>query len=258
MSHEPDEQPLPPADEARVRRLLADARETGPMPPDVVARLERTLADLATERADGPDAATPEQERGQVLPLASRTRRVRAAALLAGAAAVVVMGVGFGQLVESGDGQDAGGSAADGSVDRGDEAELAEPEAAAAAEDQSPAKAPGEDAGPGDALGSETVTTEEPPRTVRTRRLQADLTALQHAIVPGPARADYTGTTITQPEDFPCPPASWGTGVIVAVLYDEMPAMVAFRQPTGDSQVAEVLQCGTGDVLRSTTLPTSG
>ena len=54
------------------------------------------------------------------------------------------------------------------------------------------------------------------------------------------------------------PPAAWGRGVLVAVRNDGAPAYVAFRQPMGASQVVEVLQCGTAEVLRSTTLPTGG
>ena len=60
------------------------------------------------------------------------------------------------------------------------------------------------------------------------------------------------------PQGFACKSAAWGRGVLVAVRYDGAPAFVAFRMPMGETQVVDVLQCGTGDTLRSTTLPTDG
>ncbi len=39
------------------------------------------------------------------------------------------------------------------------------------------------------------------------------------------------------------------------VLYDGSEAVLAYRPPTDDAQVVDLLQCGTGDVLRTTTLP---
>lgn len=83
---------LDPGREAEVRRLLADARETGPPPPDVVARLDETLASLQREErqesAPGPD---PAPSAAPVVPLRGRrTRQV----LLGAAAAVAVVAVG--------------------------------------------------------------------------------------------------------------------------------------------------------------------
>lgn len=265
MTREPDLPPLDPAEEVRVRRLLADARVTQPAPPEVVDRLDRALADLVAERAtdaahDDVAAASAVADRpSTVVPITSRSRRAKAGALLAGAAAVVVMGIGIGQFVGT-DGGDAGGGTADeAAVDRGSGNALdagaakEEPTAARAEAEGVPAEAATQEP---EAFLSETMSTDEPPRTVRPRRLLADLTALQDATLPNPATADYSASSVTAPEGFACADAPWGRGVIVAVLYDRMPAMVAFREPMGDSQVAEVLQCGTGDVLRSTTLPT--
>ena len=39
------------------------------------------------------------------------------------------------------------------------------------------------------------------------------------------------------------------------VRYGSQPAVVAFRQPLGDVQVAEVYLCGNPDPVRSLTLP---
>lgn len=238
---EPDLPPLDPAEETRVRRLLAAARETGPMPPEVVARMERTLADLERQRASAGVAHV------------SRHRRRNAAVMLGAAAAVVAVAVGAGQLVRDpvDDGGAPSSTTAESGVERG-QADAAEPERADAPADADQGSAGAVE----DNLTAErSRTTDEPPREVRPRRLVADLTALQDTALPHPATADYGRTQVTAPTDFPCASAPWGRGVVVGVLYDGMPAMVAFREPMGESQVAEVLQCGTGDVLRSTTLP---
>ena len=60
---------LTPAEEERVRRLLADARHTEPMPDEVVARLDGVLADLA-------ETAGPRAHRGDL----ARRRRAAGAA----------------------------------------------------------------------------------------------------------------------------------------------------------------------------------
>ena len=52
-----------------------------------------------------------------------------------------------------------------------------------------------------------------------------------------------------------CAPVEWGEGVAVAVLYEAGPAVLVLRPPDGESQVVDLLQCGTGETLRSVTLP---
>ncbi len=94
--HDEPDQTLTPEQDARVRRLLADARHTDPMPGDVVARLDRVLAGLADEPAR---AAT-------VVRLADRRRR--ATRLLVAAAAVVAVGFGGSQLLDGFGGSGAG------------------------------------------------------------------------------------------------------------------------------------------------------
>lgn len=240
---EPDEQldPLSPAEEEQVRALLADARATGPMPADVVARLESSLAGLAAERVQlDPEAAD------NVVPIA-RTRRHRVVALLGAAAAAVVVGLGIGSLVDQGDDVEAGDSAAvDSDFDRrdteADDAGVAASEAAPEAED-SP---------------SQELVRPDRPYVVRSERLGVDLVRIQRLVLPAPAGATYTHYAEYLPSGFSCKVAAWGKGVLVGVRYDGDPALVAFREPMGDAQVVEVLQCGTSDVLRSTTLPVPG
>lgn len=234
------------ADEAAVRRLLADARASGPVPPEVAARLDATLAGLVADREQGADAAE-DDDVAPVVPLASRRRRT-AAGLLVAAAAVVVGGVAIGQYVDrSGDAGDAG-SAGEAAVERGANAE-----------------AP--DAANQDAVGPEETLTYsrdlpplriKAPKTapqVRANRLQADLEWLQLAKLDGVRRGYYLGSFAVLPPGFQCASAPWGAGIHFGVDYAGRAAMAAYRQPQGDNQVVEVLQCDTAEVLRSTTLP---
>ena len=96
-----DERDLTPEQEARVARLLADARADEPIPAEVAARLDRVLAGMAGEQIAGPD-----QPVAPVIDIAARRRR-RVRTLLVAAAAVVVAGVGIGQVVGPQSGDDA-------------------------------------------------------------------------------------------------------------------------------------------------------
>ncbi|UMG94194.1 hypothetical protein [Nocardioides sp. TF02-7] len=95
---------------------------------------------------------------------------------------------------------------------------------------------------------------ERQPPDLQPDGLAARLARLQAVALPESEVADYDHTTVTAPAGFRCAPADWGPGVLVAVRYDGRPALVAFREPMGRSQVVEVLQCGTGEVLRSVTI----
>ena len=119
------ESPLDPAEDERIRRLLADARHTEPMPDAGVARLDRVLSGLSddrTERADRADRA----DRAEVVDLVARRRRT-VGQLLVAAAAVVAVGFGITLVLphlgggSGGDAQEttAGGAAAD-SAEAGD------------------------------------------------------------------------------------------------------------------------------------------
>lgn len=254
----PLDPPLDPQVEAAVRRTLAAAGGPEPMPAEVIARLDGVIDGLVAERAAGASVSHPENP-GIVVPLdaAARRRRVRVRALLCAAAAVVAVAVGAGIVNnDTGDGGDAttatsdeapareaGGTAAD-----NDETtkEYAAPESAADA--ASPSSAPEMSA------DLRRVQTDEPLRTVRPDHLREDLVALQHYFLPHPSEADYTQATLTAPTRFMCEGADFGNGYLVGVQYDDKPAVVAFREPVGSNQAAEVLACGTGDVLHSTIL----
>lgn len=96
---DPSPQELTPEQEARVRRLLAEARHTEPMPADVATRLDAVLAGLVESREQplesaGTPAAPPTAGRGAaVVELAARRRRRRRVTqALVAAAAVTVVG----------------------------------------------------------------------------------------------------------------------------------------------------------------------
>ncbi|MEZ0577526.1 hypothetical protein [Nocardioides sp. MH1] len=252
MTDEHDEasEPVSPEDETRLRALLSDARESGATPDDVVARLDDTLAGLVAERlAEEPEPTPATGSEASIHPLV-RTRRHRVVAVLGAAAAVAVLGLGIGALLDQGS-DDAGDSAAtDAGVERGVHADA----------DSGAAKAqPSESLETADELAAyEKIVLAPRASTVRSPHLTRDLARIQAAYLSSPGSARYGKTLIHEPKGFTCADAVWGRGVLVAARYDGAPAYVAFRQPMGDSQVVEVLQCGTAEVLRSTTLPTDG
>lgn len=260
---EPDA-PLDPAVEAAVRRTLAAAGGPEPMPADVAARLDGVIDGLVAGRtASGATVSHPENP-GIVVPLdaAARHRRVRVRVLLGAAAAVVAVAAGAG-IINHDQGND-GGDAATATSDEapardegGVEAdELAEGAPGAVTDGRTEESSPATEAPQGTA-DLERVTVDGQLRQVRPDRLREDLVALQHFSLPHPATADYSRATLTAPADFMCEAADFGRGYLVGVLYDGRPAVVAFREPVGSNQAAEVLACGTGDVLHSTILAAS-
>jgi hypothetical protein len=231
-----DERELTSEQEERVRRLLAEARVDAPMPEDVVTRLDRVLAQLGEAEPAG----------AHVVELASRRRR-KVTTLLAAAAAVVVVGVGLGQVVHQGSddaGTASGHNAADAEQDAG--ADSAAPPAAEAAP-----------SGPERQLTSDAVVDGAP--VVRATRFAADVARIAESKAAGDVdgeaaqsspspRGGVTGGTLV------CDPAAWGAGRLQLVRYEGQPAVLAFRPPMGDSQVVDLLQCGTAEILRSVTL----
>jgi hypothetical protein len=238
-----DERDLTPDQEARVARLLADARVEEPLPAEVAARLDRVLAGLADEPVPGPERAP-----APVTDLAARRRR-RVRMLLVAAAAVVVAGVGVGQLIEPRGSDDAADSTSAGEnedgVGAGSDDDRAAPESAASSD------AP-------DLLTEDQLESLGEPARINRRSFAADVRRLQDH--PG-VRSDsdtgmLDGSDLAAPEmDFSCGSADFGTGKMIAVLYRGTPSVLAYRPPAGDTQVVELLQCGSGDVIRSTTVP---
>lgn len=262
--HDPE---VTPEQEARLRRLLAGARHAEPVPDDVAARLDRVLEQLSAEERD-PEAHRP------VVALAARRRR-RARGLLVAAAAVVVVGVGVGQVVTTGSGGDASetastaesGALADelaGPEDAGgpEEADGLEDSAGASSDSSRSTESFGSgesDSAPYGALEPAPTYAKGSPRPpVRLTEQAFAKQALRFRTRPG-VRSRPTsvvpGEALSRAETFVCDTADWGAGRLLAALYDGVPAVLAYRPVTGETQTADLLRCGTGEVLRSTVLP---
>ncbi|ANH37701.1 hypothetical protein I601_1259 [Nocardioides dokdonensis FR1436] len=252
-----------PEEEARLRRLLADARHEAPVPADVGARLDEVLGRLEA----GEDVPSGISGTGVLEFAAARRRRV--ASMLVAAAAVVVVGIGLGQVVDL-DGAGSGGDASSPEAGAG----VAESSDRDESPDRSETSA---DAGEGskaaqDSLSSgRSLSRQGPTRGVvvldgRLPRISEkafgdDVTRLQQrAVRDGGAPSARLERLRGAPRPVlrawrDCAPAAWGEGILVAVLSGNDAAVLAFRPPAGDSQVVDLLQCGTGGVLRTTTLP---
>lgn len=254
--HDPD---VSPEHEARLRSLLAQARHGEPVPVDVAARLDRVLEQL---EAEGPD---PQPGHSPIDLAARRRRRVRT--LLVAAAAVVVVGVGIGQVLPTS--QEDATSASSGSSSEDSGAETAtSPDASSRSglNDSSQESAQGQDsledteafpAAPGPAaLQSSMPTRPRPPV-----RLSADNFADQAALLrerPGVRSllgSAIDGDALSNAAAFVCDTADWGSGKLLAALYDAVPSVLAYRPVAGETQTVDLLRCGTGEVLRSTVLP---
>jgi hypothetical protein len=227
------EDPLTPEQE-EVRRLLAEARHTGPTPPDVVARLDRVLDDLAEE----PDRTAP------VVDLARRRRRV--ASLLVAAAAVVAVGVGVSQVVfpqPASEDSVAGSSAS-------------APEAAGEDRDGVQSKVPGNGVASDAPAPTSADESKLEPFLLRRSRLARDLTDARVEGFAAQSQA-YSArrSAANRAVGAACRVDEWGPGRFVPVSYGGTPAVVVFRRPLGDTQLADVFLCGSREPVRSVTLP---
>ena len=240
--HEPE---ASPQQQEAVRRLLAEARHTEPMPDAVAARLDGVLARLAAEGVRAVDE--PEPTEAAVVDLAARRRR-RVVGLLGAAAAVVVLAVGVGQVVEH------AGSGADFTSSQSDDGGVG-----AASSDESGGKTQGDGAAP--AAPSEVQPGDGAlPRTVPrvgTPDFKQTVLGLRRGAAVRSTTDDtaYSAADLTTESMFVCPPTVLGVGRMVPVTFVGSPAVLAYRPPTGDTQVVELLQCGTGEVLRSVVVP---
>lgn len=258
-----------PAEEARLRRLLARSRHDERVPKDVAGRLDDVLSRLeAGEDVGGPHA--------EVHALAAARRR-RTVSLLIAAAAVVVVGVGLGQVV---DGLGTGGSdtaasetasqedaaAADRSLGRtdGDEAAGGQAEAPelGALESQSSSAYSTDMLGAQVALG-DLIVVGGRLVDVPTEGFTRAAARVQRQVVPAATGQGRRTKPLTLSSAAPrvrrdwegCAPVDFGEGTAVAVLYEGAPAILVLRPVTGSSQVVELLQCGTGATQRTVTLP---
>jgi len=234
------ESPLDPAEDERIRRLLADARHTEPMPEAVVARLDRVLSGLSddrTERADRADRA----DRAEVVDLMARRRRT-VGQLLVAAAAVVAVGFGITQVLpdlggsSGGDAQEttAGGAAAD-------SAEGGDGEGSRFVSPESAPEAPSDGTTSGAAKSTFRIRSDEFGPDVRRARNQ--LEGGSAALVEYPAEGCLAVSVEPGSE-------------VVATTYDAAPAALVLRPPSGDVQVVDLYLCGDLEPRRSITLTT--
>jgi hypothetical protein len=241
VSDQHESGPLPeltPKQEATVRRLLAEARHDEPLPVDVGDRLDRVLADLSS---DSPDRST------RVVDLAARRRRRNAGGLLVAAAAVIVGGFAVGQMISvssSDSGEDSAGS----SVERDQ-----------TANDQ-PAEAAPSTATDGGGVGADSSELAKSlPLELTSKNLEQDverqLRRLSAAANVDAASPEALATYGTKFSCVAASPSPYGIGRLFPAYYDGIPTVLALRPATGDSQQAEVLECGTGAPLRTVTVP---
>lgn len=253
-----EERALSPEQEERIRRLLVEARVEDPMPDSVATRLDRVIAQLApthdgdphdtgSESDVGPTDDSPTDDSHTVIELAARRRR-RVGRLLVAAAAVVVLGVGASQVLPSLEGSDDHTTAADDSAG-----------AAAVAPDTtvSELQAENEAAEAPAPTVPEALMAQGLPPKVRAVSFTHDVRRIRSTAMSSYAADDQSATSGAAGGRtmFDCGQAPWGQGQLVAVLYQASPAVLAFRPPMGESQVVELLECGTAQILRSVTLP---
>ncbi len=237
---------LSPVDEARVRRLLADARHTEPMPADVVARLDATLADLALEAPLATTAAAP----AVVTDLdARRRRRRRGATFLVAAAAVTAFGVSAGPLLQN-LGTMSGSDSASTTDSAGDNRESVGRGGLNADKDDlgaSPARsdAPEAELGP-ESMRDYGVEGPLPTSTINPNAFRSQAEALSESA------AMYALDAVVGR----CPGVrSWGQGRALPAAYAGKMGLLVFRTPQGQRQRVDLYLCGSLQPARSTLIP---
>lgn len=236
---------LTPAEEA-VRRLLADARHEGPTPPEVVARLDDALADLVSERGGAPLPAQPDDRStpAPVVDLAARRRRLVRTGLLA-AAAVVVAGVALGQALPRMQGSsDDAGSASSGDVATSQERDFSDD--ADGGSDSSGAAEEG-----AESLKSPAAVPDAAYPTLSS--LAADLDDELLDLRPR-AGARSQAVTSSGAHDAFCL-RGIGPGRRLAAEVDGQPGVILYKPPAGDAQDVAIFVCGSGEPVRTLTLP---
>ncbi|MGH3362904.1 MAG: hypothetical protein ACRDOM_10650 [Nocardioides sp.] len=224
-----DDPSLSTADEA-VRRLLVDARHAEPVPPDVAARLDRVLDGLAQE----PARTAP------VVELAHRRRR--AASLLVAAAAVVAVGLGLNQVFQP-SGDEAASTGSDSAAELGPPPDGQEKPGAIRQ---------------GAGAGAESADADKARRGVvelRSRDFADDVRESRVDLLTDSRSVVSQYRSVDRALRQSCGAAAWGAGTFVPVRYDGEPAVMVFRRPQGDTQVADLFRCGSTEPDRSVTLP---
>lgn len=225
----------PDAGDEEVRRLLAAAAEPSPvMPEEVAARLDHVLAGLVSER----EVVATEVAGGDVVPLDPRRgpRRARRwPRYLVAAAAVSVLGVGIGSVVQPGGPDTANESSSAGGADQDTRS----------AEDGVPESLAGKD-------GRVEALEVGAPVPLRSAFLSEDVeSAVEQA-------ATGTGAEEGQPWRGACvrPATSTGDQWLPATL-DGRDAVLVLRRPVSGRRTADVYTCDNAAApAATTTVPT--
>lgn len=236
MNEQPDE----------VSRLLAAAGGPPPeLPHDVAERLDDVLAGLVADREAGPVHA---DEVTGVTELATRRRR-RWPQLLVAAAAVSVLGIGLGNIVEPGGPGQESAVTADSAGSLAEEPRAAERESAV--ENSAPLEA-----------GSDPQTTSE--RSAGKDQDGRELTgALDRRATPPRLQSESLAVDVQRIEDFgfavpvadsrrqwadACVRPETGAGAEwLPVRLDGEPAVLVLGAPADGRRTAEVFTCDEGD-----------
>lgn len=218
---------LSPAEEARLRRLLAEARHTEPLPGDVAERLDGVLAELAAHGRESPT---------RVVRLDSRRRRRSVAGLVAAAAAVVAVGIAVPRI-------DLGSGALE--TTTADEAPAStEPDrdgvhAATPQDTRDPSRAGGT---PGKESADAATGQADGALEFSRDRLDEQLAGL-------------TPLTPQADQGVACWDRAWGAGTRVAATYDGQEAVVVLREPSASHQRIELFVCGRREPVGSVRVP---
>lgn len=232
-------------EQAEVSRLLAAASgppDTEAMPPDVAARLDDVLAGLVAERTSEPAAGpAPEDEGSGVTDLASR-RRKRWPALLVAAAAVSVVGLGVGNVLDGGGGMEAASTADDASAGGAVAPETAEDGSADDTADRRAADRELEPA-PQPADGKYSALADVPG--LRSDSLAVDVQRVVDFALSGNVRRGLKRACVA-------PDLAKGDEWL-SVRFDREPAILVLRAAEDGRRTAEVFRCDDGDTAAAET-----
>lgn len=220
------------AGEETVRRLLAASGGPVTMPPEVAARLDDVLADLQAERSAAP--ARPASRPAPIADLDARRAR-RWPKVLVAAAAVSVLGVGLGNVMDDlgvGVGSPTSDQAASESAGR---AEMGPAEASGGGE----ASSDEDEVDTGDAL-AQTRNKRSLPK-VRSESVTADASRI---LAFSEVFAADRPQALSGRAGGSCEPPALGRGDgMVAVRLDGEPATLVFRAREGGRRQVEVFAC---------------
>lgn len=233
------------SEQEQVSRLLAAAGGPPPeLPQDVAERLDGVLAGLVADRVAGP---VPADEVTGVTELAPRRRR-RWPQLLVAAAAVSVLGIGLGNIVEPGRPDQQSAVTADSAGSLAEEPRVTQRENAvegSAPLDSAPLKSESERSVAKDQDGGE--LTGSLSRPDRQPRLQSESLAVDVQRIEDFGFAVPVADTRRQWADACVQPETDAGAEWLPVRLDGEPGVLVLGAPADGRRTAEVFTCDDGD-----------